>query len=277
VYLDDGDHDAALPLLLEAASSATDWLVRYRAATGLERITNAAGRTETGQKAASAAIEALNAVIQARPDLPHALALKALVLGPGDDGLATLKRARELAPGHEHYAIWQAQFHLDRGEFADARRLLAPLLSPLFPGDIREYARSIMGQVVTVEQAAAERARTGDPAPRSAARPTQPTQTGEVQWVFRVLQPGELRIEGLLERIECPRAGVTIHVRQPDRALRFVATAFDAIEFLTYRDDLSGSIQCGPRKPADPVYITYVTDSKGSDGRVVAVEFLPKR
>ena len=86
-----------------------------------------------------------------------------------------------------------------------------------------------------------------------------------------------MKAHGLLERIECPRAGVTIHVRQPDRALRFVATAFDAIEFLTYRDDLSGSIQCGPRKPADPVYITYVTDSKGSDGRVVAVEFLPKR
>ena len=274
VFLDEGDYGSALPLLLEAAGATTDWLVRYRAATGLERIINAAGRTETGQKAAAAALDALNAVIQVRPDLPHALALKALVLGPGDDGLATLKRARELAPGHEHYAIWQGQFHLDRGEFADARRVLAPLMSPLFPKDIREYARGIMGQVVTVEQSVAARARTGDPAPHPTERPTQ---QGEVRWVFRMLQPGELRIEGVLERIECPRVGVMLHVRQGDRAMRFAADAFDAIEFLTYRDDLSGSIQCGPRKPADPVYVTYVIDPKGSDGRVIAVEFLPKR
>ena len=274
VYLDDGDHDAALPLLLEAASSATDWLVRYRAATGLERITNAAGRTETGQKAASAAIEALNAVIQARPDLPHALALKALVLGPGDDGLATLKRARELAPGHEHYAIWQAQFHLDRREYADARKLLAPLLSPVFPRDIRDYARTIMGRTVTAEQAAARRAASGDPASTPAERPAQ---AAEMQWVFRALQPGELRIEGTLERIECPRIGIILHVRQADRTMRFAAEKFDAIEFLTYRDDLNGSVQCGPRTPADPVYLTYVADAKGADGRVVAVEFLPKR
>jgi hypothetical protein len=274
VHVDDGDHEAALPLLIEAAGSTTDWLVRYRAATGLERITNGAGRTETGHKAAAAALEALNAVIQARPDLPHALALKALVLGPGDDGLAALKRARELAPGYEHYAIWEAQFHLDRGEFADARRILAPLMSPLFPKDIRDYARSVMGSVVTVEQEATQRAK---PANLSPPANEPPTHGGQVQWVFRMLQPGELRIEGVLERIECPRVGITLHVRQGDRAMRFIADTFDAIEFLTYRDDLGGRIQCGPRKPADPVYVTYVTDPRGSDGRIIAVEFLPKR
>jgi hypothetical protein len=213
-------------------------------------------------------------VIQARPDLPHALALKALVIGPGDDGLAEIKRARELAPGHEHYAIWQAQFHLDRGEFADARRILAPLMSPLFPNEIRDYARRVMGEVVTVEQAVAERAKAPSAAPEATQRPTLP---GSVQWVFRMIQPGELRIEGVLERIECPRVGVTLHVRHGDRVMRFTAETFDAIEFLTYRDDLGGTILCGPRKPADPVYITYVGDSKGSDGRVIAVEFLPKR
>jgi hypothetical protein len=232
VQLDEGHHDAALPLLLDATRATRDWLVLYRAATGLERITNGAGKSDTGQKAAAAALDALNAVIDARPELPHALALKALVLGPGDEGLATIKRARELAPGHEHYAIWQAQFHLDRREYADARKLLAPLMSPVFPRDIRDYARSIMGRTVTAEQAATRRAASGDPAPTPAERPAQ---AGEMQWVFRVLQPGELRIEGTLERIECPRIGIILHVRHGDRTMRFTADKFDAIEFLTYR------------------------------------------
>ena len=274
VSLDEGEHDSALPLLLDATRSSTDWLVLYRAATGLERITNASGRSEAGQKAAAAALDALNAVITTKPELPHALALKALVLGPGDDGLAAIKHARELAPGHAHYAIWQAQFHLDRREYADARTLLAPLMAPVFPADIRDYARSVMGQTVTAEQAAAQRATTRDPAPRPSEAPTR---RRDVQWVFRVLQPGEVRVEGTLERIECPRVGIVLHVRQADRTTRFAADNFDAIEFLAYRDDLSGRIECGPRIPTDPVYVTYLPDPNGSDGRVVAVEFLPKR
>jgi hypothetical protein len=260
--------------LLDATRSSTDWLVLYRAATGLERITNASGRSEAGQKAAAAALDALNTVIKTKPELPHALALKALVLGPGDEGLTAIKHARELAPGHEHYAIWQAQFHLDRREYADARTLLAPLMAPVFPADIRDYARSVMGQTVTAEQAAAQRATTRDPAPRPSEAPARGR---DVQWVFRVLQPGEVRVEGTLERIECPRVGIVLHVRQADRTTRFAADNFDAIEFLAYRDDLSGRIECGPRTPADPVYVTYLPDPNGSDGRVVAVEFLPKR
>jgi hypothetical protein len=277
VYLDEDKTELALQCLLDATRATTDWLVLYRAATGLERVVNSASRTETGRKAAAAAIEALNEVVKQKPELPHALALRALVLGAGDEGLAAIRRARELAPGHEHYSIWQAQFHLERREYPEARKLLAPLMSPVFPRDIRDYARSVMGQAVSAEQAQARaaerRAAGGDPAPQPGEQRAGP---GQVRWVFRVLQPGEQRIEGTLERIECPRVGIILHVREKDRVARFTADKFDDMEFLTYRDDLSGAVQCGPRVPPDPVYITYRLDPKGSDGRIVAVEFLPK-
>ena len=281
VNLDANKPGEALPLLTAAARSTDDWLVLYRAATGLERL----ARDDDSRETVDAALTALNRALEKKPDLPHAIAMKALLLGSGDEGLATIQKARELAPGREHYAVWQAQFHLERGEYAAARGLLGPLMTTWYPQHIRDYARSVMGQAVAREQAEArqeeqrkmladQRARTGDPAPPPGG--DRPARAGEVQWVYRELQRDEQRIEGLLERLECPRSGVVLHVRQDGSSRRFTAAAFEKIEFISYRDDLSGAINCGARTPPDRVYVTFVADpAKTSDGRVIAVEFLP--
>jgi hypothetical protein len=62
----------------------------------------------------------------------------------------------------------------------------------------------------------------------------------------------------------------TASVRVDGNVVRFTAQSLTAIEFLTYRADVGGSIRCGPRVPPDPVYVTW----KG-DHVLVAVEFLP--
>jgi hypothetical protein len=51
----------------------------------------------------------------------------------------------------------------------------------------------------------------------------------------------------------------------------------DQIEFITYRDDLSGSIGCGPLLGGPKkVYVTQEISADRKTSRVVAVEFLPK-
>lgn len=277
IEVDQNDYAKALPLLSQAARASNDWLVLYRAATGLERIAQAESG-EHAKAAAAAGLAALDRVLAAKPELPHAVALRALLLGPGDEGIAAIQRARSLVPGREHYAIWQAEFHVSRGEFANARQLLAPLLSSRYPADIRDYAQIVMQRAVSEEEArtraAARRAASNDPAPAPGDRPARPGQT---YYVFRELQPGEQRIEGVLERIECPRTGIVLHVRQEARTLRFTAEKFDGVEFITYDETLSGSVNCGTRTPPDRVYVTFTVDaSKAADGRAVAVEFVPK-
>lgn len=198
-----------------------------------------------------------------------------MVLGPTDEGLALIQRARTLAPGRPHYAIWQGQYHSTRGEFPAARALLAPLMSSLYPSTIREYARSVMG-----EAARRELSRTsppvagGDPA---GGRP-RPRTGGTVIPVFRERTGDEQRVEGVFERIECGRTGVTLHVRIAGRVSRYTAASLADIEFLTYRDDLEGEVGCGPRSPADVVYLTFRPAASGAatDGIAVAVEFLPR-
>jgi tetratricopeptide (TPR) repeat protein len=123
------------------------------------------------------------------------------------------------------------------------------------------------------------------PAPRaeSSSPPTSAAAPRTLP-VLRLLKEGEQRAEGTLEEIECRPGGIVIRVKTAERALRVSARRFDDVEFITYRDDLRGSVLCGPRTPPDRVYVTWrptsarePQSSPPTDGEAVAVEFLPKR
>ena len=53
-------------------------------------------------------------------------------------------------------------------------------------------------------------------------------------------------------------------------------TALDQVDFITYRDDLTGAIGCGELKQPLPVYVTRAVSADRKSSKVVAVEFLPK-
>ena len=150
----------------------------------------------------------------------------------------------------------QARLHVGLRDFPTARNTLAPVLSSNYRPQVRERARSLMGQVVRMEEAYSKR---GNPpvAPPVATGP--PTASGGsplpvgVQWVFRELRSGEQRIEGVLERIDCARpSGITLVVRADGGVKRFTAAQFSDIDFITYREQQGGSISCGERKPPTP-------------------------
>ena len=271
--LEDGRHADAHALLAGGARASDDWLVQYRAAMGLERLA-AATIGDLSRDAARAGEAALARVLAVKPDLPHAVALQGLLAGPGDAGVALLGRARTLAPARHHYAIWLAQFHASRGEFAAARQLLAPLLSPLLPAEIREYARTEMGRTVGMEEA--RRRALQQQSARNASGWSD--AAGVAVPLYREVQPGEQRMEGTFERIECPRGRVILHVRAGDRVLRFTSGNFDAVEFLSYRSTPQPPIRCGQRPAGDHVYLTWrpAPARAALDGIAVAVEFLER-
>lgn len=89
---------------------------------------------------------------------------------------------------------------------------------------------------------------------------------------FRQTRAGEHREYGRLEAIECGPAGIVFQLRVGTEAVRVAATQFADVDFISYRDDLYGEIQCGRRDSPDAVYITWTEPLR----QVVAVEFLPK-
>lgn len=277
VKLRGGDPAVARALLLEAAADRTDWLVQYDVAAGLSQLHSRPDRSETD---APHIRSALDVVLAARPNLAHAHLLKAKVEGATDTALASVQRARLLAPGREDYVLLEAGIRLDRGEYAAARNLVGPFMSPRFPAELREHARTFMRQIVQLEQARARDSAAsagGAPADTPSAAADTAAGTPEVIPVYRVTGPGEQRTEGMLEQIECGRGAVVLHVRTGERLARFHASRLDEIEFITYRTDLGGNVSCGKRPAPDKVYVTWRavegTAAKASDGRVVAVEF----
>ena len=278
-----GDRKAAVGRLMTLDASG-DWFVRYAAGTTLtDGIEGERGDHDDGVAAARAH---LTAVGRTR-EIPNALAeLTKLDLlttrGATTETLAAIERARALAPGRDDYVLLQARVLAELNQFALARSVLGPLMTPASPEQVRGTARSWMGAIVRREEQhrAIEAARDGAPAGSGRAteerRDTQVEPTA-VKPVFRVLEKGEHRLEGALERISCPpNAGVVFHVDTAAGAERLRAAKFEAVEFITYRGDLSGSINCGPLKEPMRVYVTWRQGAGLADRIVIAIEFLPK-
>jgi hypothetical protein len=173
-------------------------------------------------------------------------------------------------------------------------------MTTAYPARIREPARNLMGHIVQAEQAYNARfgGATGRPAaspstaPAPAGAPAAPAtpaaapsstsaappagRGGGFMPIFRKLEAGESRLEGVLERIECVQTGAVLHVRTADGIVRVRAGRMQNVEFTTFREDLKGSVRCGPVKEQPRVYVTWKAGAEAGSKVAVAVELLPK-
>ena len=274
MYVRGTKEEEGLRLLGEAANDTSDWLTQYYVASGI-----ASPARRPAKELIDVGRAAVDRVIAARPQLAHGYALKARLV-EAKEGVAHIRKARALAPGREDYAFTEARLHADLRDFPAARKTLAPLLTPNYQPRVREFARSLMGQIVMMEEYHSKR-ENAPPPPTSipATSASSPPPPAGVQWVFREVKPGEQRTEGTLEAIECSgNSGITLVVTANGAVKRFTARQFSDVDFITYREQQGGSISCGERKPPERIYITWLpldSPADGKAGRAVAVEFLP--
>lgn len=103
-----------------------------------------------------------------------------------------------------------------------------------------------------------------------------PGDESAVKIIFREVKPGEERVAGLLQRVECPPGRpVTFILKLKDRVAKYQAPRLDAVEYIAHTPDFKGPMSCGGRMPGDPVYLTWKT--AGNAPSVIAVEFLSKK
>ncbi|MGE5834497.1 MAG: hypothetical protein ACM4AI_08480, partial [Acidobacteriota bacterium] len=287
---------------LRALGPPADWLAAYLAGIAVaDSSDEKPGRAEPQD--VDAVRRLFDAAAAGRSVFANALArLVFLEMGSGGvpsvETRAAIERARSLAPGRHEYALIHAQVLARQSDFAAARAVLGPLLTPQYPDQMREAARRVMSYVVDLEsyRAAAEsrkNAGTAPPVPLPpvvTAKPDEPpppipggkpddSMTTETRkWVYRQVRAGEQRMEGTLDRIDCTSDGRPVfNLKTATGVVTFVASELAAVDLIAYRDDLKGSVGCGPFKQAMPVYVTWRPAGGGSSARIaIAIEFLPK-
>jgi tetratricopeptide (TPR) repeat protein len=322
-----GQEDAALPLLEEALKAdpasvramtamalldmsrqeygsaekrlvglarSDDWLASYNAAMAMAELAGVGIAGSRNVELVSAAQRQLDAVQGDRREMPNVLAHRAALelTGPDDPSaaaVAAIARARALAPGRYDYGFIQAQLLGRRGEFAEARAQLAPLMGGIYPAGVRDSARSLMAYLVDAEKrrregvrddVAAFLAASGNKSvPVPGIDQPRPLDDGRPRFrpEYRAVQQGETRSEGTLDRIECATGGkATFHLAEA-AAPAALEGRLTEVDFIAYRDDLSGGIACGPLTQPMHVYVTWRGGADPAAAKaVVAVEFLPR-
>ena len=117
---------------------------------------------------------------------------------------------------------------------------------------------------------------------QSSAPPAQdpprvdPTKPSAASPIYREPRQGESVIEGLLQRVECPRGRpVRFTLRVKKAVERFEAPRLGDVEYIAHTPDFTGPMSCGGRGKGDRVRLTW--KKVGGTRRAVAIEFLPAR
>ncbi len=283
------DNPAAEKALL-GLQSGSDWLTAYFAGVTLAEIASEGHDAAPGPQY-QAARGFFDAAQKARGEIPNAIARSVAMelrnaRRPPPETLKAIERASGLAPGREDYVFLHAQVLAQLDAYPEAAKVLRSLIATTPSPEVRESATNVLRQIDDYQRmraASAARAAAARNSP-AAAGGTLPDSTttsdpagGRFVASFRKVGPGEERVEGELERIDCAAKSVAFVLKVPEGTARFDAAALDQIEFITYRDDLRGSIGCGPLLGGPKkVYVTRAISPDRKTSRVIAVEFLPR-
>jgi tetratricopeptide (TPR) repeat protein len=290
-----GRLDAALPLLERAAAQGQDD-ASVQAAYGrgliarLSERSDPAAATETLQKARTALARA----VQLDRDSAFAAGMLGYIeLVSGTDlprAVSLLERAVVLAPSREQYRLFLAQALLRQREFSRATAQLGPLLAGGRRPEIREQARTLLGvagdlqkQPTAAPPANAQPTATDLAAladlNRLTARPSDPAQSS-TRPDLRAVGPGETRARGMFRAVECAQGSIVLLIESDGSTVRLRTKQLSDVDFISYRAETPGSVNCGTLPMPQPVLATYRANASGTGstatiGDAVAIELVP--
>ena len=291
-YLLQGRTGDGLPALRKGAELADgDALAHFAFGYGALQCTTteclgAPGGRDTARRELQRAVDLL-------PQFPEALALLGWAEATSGGDLASAERhflqAIAFLPGREDYRLNLAQIYMEQENEAKVQEMLGPIAAASPSADNKARARRMLGSLAAARAAREARQVELPASPAPPAGGTTPAAADErppdavATPFFRVIGASERRLDGVLETILCPPAGAVVVVHSTTGVHRYWAPVLPAIDFITYRDDLKGSVGCGPAAAGTRVFVTFRDRAKGEgpaaawiEGRVVAIEFLPK-
>ena len=300
--------DARQYLAKAVAGDSQNHLAHYYYALALSGLSPSEHRTMSSYapEAAATMRAELKKAIALKPDFAESYALLGFVNvvrnEEVDETIELLKRALNMSRANQRILFMLAQLYMRKERFAEARQLLDPIVQNSPNPEMRQQAEALLDGIKRQEEQtarlkdfqkeAAEREKAF-----SQARPTSPTEASGPTLIMTQTQveddansalmdalrkplAGETRAQGILTTIECsPKTGIVLNVRAGDRLLKIHSDTFEQIDITAFTTDVGGNINCGVRKPENPVIVTFAAAKAGSkfDGEARSLEFVPAK
>ena len=173
-------------------------------------------------------------------------------------------------PADHEAALILAEALLRLNDPDGARALLGPVLADGTDSS-KDQAQALLADSPPPPTSDA-RADTSTRAETSAPPPPPMARNQGLILQLRNVQPGEQRVQGTLQAIECGRSTVVVVIATPQGTMRATAPSFASIDFVTFRSQAGGAISCGAQAPA-PALLT--TRQEGTRTIAIALELLP--
>ena len=284
--------EEALPLLERATTLRPEepaFLTVYGRALA-ERLHTTAPDDPQRESMVERARSVLSRSVERDATAAHALAhFGYFELAEGEPARAVdlLQRAVASAPSDETYRMMLADALRQQGDYLEATAQLSFLLAHGSRQEVREHARERLGRVAQLRNQAAARAEAlaGNSAGAPPGSPATPpsnrrSASGRFTPTLRRLGAGEQRVLGVFRSIQCPQGAVILQVQSASGLMSFVAKQLSEVDFISYRTDTPGSVDCGAVPGAPPVLATYRpaaggTSGDGIMGAAVAIELIP--
>jgi tetratricopeptide (TPR) repeat protein len=293
--------------LLERAAGLAPNVASIQAAYG-RALTRRADRGATDSDALyQRARTVLGRALAVEPDNVSTLVTLAEVeMGIGDDprlAVSLMRRVLRESRSREEYRLMLAQALAMSGEFRTATVELSQLIDRANRADVRDAARRALARVEETREllgdlAAAHAADLADRAAADSRGSAAQTSTAETKPAVASAEPprkllpqgayvpslrpvgaGESRVLGTFVAVECRPAAVVLRVDTAAGPVLMAVPGFRDMQFLSYRQDASGSVPCGPQRPVYRVLATFRAGPPvpGADtpNRAVAIELLP--
>jgi tetratricopeptide (TPR) repeat protein len=243
--------------------------------------------------------QALKRSIELEPAFPESYRLLAYLNYVNGENTAEaaslLEKGLSLRPGDTNLEMLLARIRV-RQERIDEARAMAEKLSKVNDAHIRKEAGELLDSITQFTRAKLEIKTSG----ANRALPWSPDivllkrswvneadlaaveKFREIANLNRLIEqprPGEERILGTIDRIECSKGTITYHVRSGGERIRFIGDRFDDVRMrVLVIGEHTFQIDCGVRLPANPVVLFYDRTAGTPSGdklRLTSITFVP--
>ena len=295
---------------LEVAISGDQ--TNYRALYDYAYLLSRDGRDEFGyvrtlpQETAAKMREALNKAIAINPTYAPSYEMLAFIDLVNneflDEAVAHMQKALKIQPGNESYALRLADIYAGQNKYLDASAILTKIAKTTDVTDLRMRAENLLAvlrqrQELEAQRAAERKLKQNSPEPETQflepllrlttdkpmteaeiAKANSESKIRSINEMIRQLKPGEQRVMGHLQYIDCRTRPIAFVVKTPMETLTLSSKDFSALElnvFLEAKNKIQ--VGCDANLSSFNALVTFGPNvaSKGSGKELIALEFVP--